>query len=153
MIFGNVVIDETFGLVQNEPSMDKTTSREFSFTAPVSGFYRFQVNLQQITQVGFQDFYIASCSHRPIVYLWAIDYVPHSLWVIALILWTHIVKINLKKPSKSTTYSYQYINIGFLVNGENVYPWQEYTYTSPSYKSSFIKAGFRGPKTCSPFMR
>ena len=96
MIFGNVVIDETFGLVQNEHSMDETTSREFSFTAPVSGFYRFQVNLQQITQVGFQDFYIASCSHRPIVYLWAIDYLPHSLWVIELILWTHKVKIILK---------------------------------------------------------
>ena len=55
MIFGNVVIDETFGLVQNEGSLNGTTWREFSFTAPVSGFYRFQVNLQQLTQVGFQN--------------------------------------------------------------------------------------------------
>ena len=64
MIFGNVVIDETFGLVQNEHSIDETTSREFSFTAPVSGFYRFQVNLQQITQVGFQDDYFIQCFHQ-----------------------------------------------------------------------------------------
>jgi len=73
MIFGNVVIDKTFGLVQNEHSIDETTSREFSFTAPVSGFYRFQVNLQQITQVGFQDDCISfNVSHR----LLAIDYGP-----------------------------------------------------------------------------
>ena len=64
MIFGNVVIDETFGLVQNEQSMNGTTWREFSFTAPVSGFYRFQVNLQQITQVGFQDDYFIQCFHQ-----------------------------------------------------------------------------------------
>ena len=43
---------------------------------------------------------------------------------------------------KSTNYTYQYVNIAFMVNGENVYPWQDYTYTSPSYYSSFIKAGF-----------
>ena len=54
MIFGNVVVDETFGLVQNEATVNGSTWREFSFTAPVSGFYRFEVNLQQITQAGFQ---------------------------------------------------------------------------------------------------
>ena len=68
MIFGNVVIDETFGLVQNEQSINETTWREFSFTAPVSGFYRFQVNLQQITQVGFQDDYFIPYFHQLLGY-------------------------------------------------------------------------------------
>ena len=51
MVFNDIVVDETFGLVQNEAN----ERREFSFTAPVSGFYRFEINLQQITQVGFQN--------------------------------------------------------------------------------------------------
>ena len=55
MIFNDIVVDETFGAVQNKASLNGTEWREFSFTAPVSGFYRFELNLQQNTQADFQN--------------------------------------------------------------------------------------------------
>ena len=60
MVFNDIVIDETFGMVQNEAN----DRREFSFTAPVSGFYRFEINLQQITQVCFQHDALNFHTHR-----------------------------------------------------------------------------------------
>ena len=60
MVFNDIVVDETFGMVQNEAN----DRREFSFTAPVSGFYRFEINLQQITQVCFQHDALNFHTHR-----------------------------------------------------------------------------------------